>query len=85
MKTVSGLQFWSHRFRGLGSNDATIRSRKMLNSVQGTRLRLGYLLLNRDNTNSPRIGSSLGSWPNNRDLFSNQAVNSLLEAAHSET
>ena len=36
--------------------------------------RLGYLLLGRDNTNSPRIGSSLGDWQNNRDLLSNYAV-----------
>ena len=33
------------------------------------------MLLGRDNTNSPRIGSSLGDWQNNRDLLSNYAVN----------
>jgi hypothetical protein len=38
MKAVSGLQFWSHRFRGLGPMMRLFGVGKLVNSAQETRI-----------------------------------------------
>ena len=81
MKTVSGLQFWSHRFRGLDSNDATIRSGKTGQFCTGDSdicCSVGITLIAPESACHSAVGSS-ANWTKDLDsknnlTFQNSAI-----------